>query len=213
MSSRFIPILLLSLALAATVTSAQEKQKPPEKTQPSQKEPATQAPAQGRDAEAKNPYVERFNQLDRNRDGHVSLGEWPMDEASFKLVDRNQDGRLSRHELLTPNVMRRDRLEERFQFLDLDRDGRLNRTERQRGGPGLDRMDRNADGYVTPLEYRSQAANVWNPLATVRDQQLFQNLDRNRDNRLSRPEWTGGGADFDRLDLNRDGLISPNEWP
>lgn len=198
-----LPLLLLPLALAAAGASAQDKaQKPPDKTQRDQKEP-----------EDKNPYVERFNQLDRNRDGHVSLGEWPLDEASFHRVDRNQDGRLSRNELLTPNVMRRDPLEERFRLLDLDRDGRLNRVERQRGGAGLDRMDRNADGYVTPLEYRSQAANIWNPRATVRDQQLFQNLDRNRDNRLSRPEWTGGGAVFDRLDLNRDGVISPNEWP
>ena len=198
-----LPLLLLSLALGAAGASAQEKaQKPQDKTQRNQKEP-----------ENKNPYVERFNQLDRNRDGYVSLPEWPLDEPSFHRVDRNQDARLSRRELLTPNVLRRDPIEERFRELDVNRDGRLNRTERQRAGAGLDRLDRNADGYVTPIEYRNQAVDIWNPRATARDQQRFRSLDRDRDNRLSRPEWTGGGADFDRLDLNRDGVISPNEWP
>jgi Ca2+-binding EF-hand superfamily protein len=178
-----LSLLLLSLALAA---SAQQKPQ-----------------------EQKNPYLERFRQLDLNHDGYVSSTEWPMDRTSFQRVDRDKDGRLSQAELLTPNQIRRDPRDEQFRLLDLNHDGHLSQSELQRGVPGVARMDRNADGIVTRREYE----NTWNSRATVRDQRRFQSLDRNHDNRLSRPEWNGGVALFDRLDRNRDGTLSPDEWP
>lgn len=195
---RILPIVLLALALAAPARLPAE---------------APPAPEKGRGSEEKNPYAERFEQLDRNRDGYVTLPEWPLQEASFHVVDRNKDGRLSRRELLTPNLLRADPLEERFLELDANRDGRLSTGERRRNGTGLDRLDRNADGYVTPLEYRDGAVNIWTPRATIQDQWRFQNLDRDRDNRLSRPEWLDAGAAFDQADRNRDGVVTPNEWP
>lgn len=194
------PFLLILLALALTGTAAQEKAP---KAQP--KAPAGQA--QPKD----NPYVQRFKQLDRNGDGYVVLSEWPLDEPSFHRVDRNQDGRLSANELLTPNVLRR---EDRFRQLDTDGDGRLGPTERRRGGTLLDDLDRDRDGYVTLREYDQtrNIGDVWNRRATVQDQQRFRSLDINRDNRLTRSEWTGGGPSFEHLDRNRDGVISPSEW-
>ncbi len=51
---RFFPIFLIALTLAVPAgATAQDKPAP------------------------KNPYVERFKELDRNRDGYVSLTEWP----------------------------------------------------------------------------------------------------------------------------------------
>jgi len=187
---------LLSLTLVAAGASAQAK-------------PQKSPPPQGRSAQGKDPYVERFKQLDRDGDGSVSQKEWPLEPASFQLVDRNKDGRLSPAELLTPNDIRRDPRDEQFRKLDTTRDGRLSRTERQNGGTGLDRLDRDADGYVTRRGYGS----TWRSDATLRDQQRFRSLDRNQDNLLSRPEWTGVGTRFDHLDRNRDGVISPGEWP
>ena len=190
-----LPILLSSLVL--TGASPQDKT---QKAQPKPNEPAEE-----------NPYVERFKQLDRNSDGYVSLSEWPLDPASYRTVDRNQDGRLSRNELLTPNVLRRD---DRFRQLDTNGDRRLSPAERQPGGTILDRLDRDKDGYVSLREY-DESRNIgttWSPRAGIREQQRFQNLDRNRDNRLTRPEWTGGPTRFQQLDRNRDGVISPNEW-
>ncbi|HSG41422.1 MAG TPA: hypothetical protein VLE27_17405, partial [Thermoanaerobaculia bacterium] len=54
--------------------------------------------------------------------------------------------------------------------------------------------------------------NTWSPRASYQDQRRFQNLDRDRDNRLDRRELRGTGR-FERLDRNRDGVISPYEWP
>jgi Ca2+-binding EF-hand superfamily protein len=187
-----LSLLFFSLALGASAQGNAQK---------SQKSQNPQA--------QKNPYVERFRQLDLNHDGYVSSTEWPMDRTSFGQVDRDKDGRLSQTELLTPNQIRRDPRDEQFRLLDLNHDGHLSQSELQRGVPGVARMDRNADGIVTRREYE----NTWNTRATVRDQRRFQSLDRNHDNRLSRPEWNGGVATFDRLDRNRDGALSPDEWP
>jgi Ca2+-binding EF-hand superfamily protein len=193
---RFLPVFLLALAFAApAVASAQEK---------NQKQTAK--------GEDDNPYLKRFQQLDSNRDGFVSLPEWPLEPASFHRVDRNQDGRLSRTELLTPNVLRRDRRDEQFHELDTNRDGRLSRTERQPQGTILDRLDRDRDGFVTRPEYGT-LENTWSSRATPEDQLRFRNIDRNRDNLLSRLEWTGDPTRFLHLDRNQDGVISPNEWP
>jgi Ca2+-binding EF-hand superfamily protein len=178
----FLPALLLSAALAGTV-GAQEKAQPetPRKT------------------EAPNPYQERFQQLDRDKDGFVSPAEWPLERAKFDLVDRDRDGRLSRTELLTPNVVRDD-AQERLRRFDTDGDGRLNAAERQR----------EAADHQARLRQRQ---NTWNPRATLRDQRRFRDLDRNRDNRLTRTEVSGSGAGFNRLDRNGDGVLTPNEWP
>jgi hypothetical protein len=182
------PVLLLAFTLSA---AAQEKPKP--QTQP----------------KADSPYVARFKELDRNKDGYVSPNEWPLEAEKFKVVDRDKDGRLSQHELTTPNVLREER-RDRFGELDIDRDGRLSREERRRGGTGLGSLDGNRDGVITRREY---VENTFDARATFRDERRFEALDRDRNNRLSRQEWTGAGARFDQLDVNRDGVISPNEWP
>ena len=197
---------LLVLALILIGTSPQDKTpKAQPKPQPT---PQPSQPAE------ENPYVKRFEELDRDKDGYISLAEWPLDPDSYRRVDRNQDGRLSRGELLTPNVLRTDPIQQ-FRAMDTNGDGRLSPAERQREGTVLDRLDRNKDGYVTLREYDDSRniGNTWNPRAGIRDQQRYQTLDRNRDNRLTRPEWTGGGARFQQLDRNGDGVITPSEWP
>lgn len=180
---RILTLLLLPLAFAAA--NAQDKAQKPQKTR--------QAPSQ-----AANPYVERFQKLDSNKDGYVTPAEWPLERTKFDLVDRNNDGRLSRAELLTPNVVRDPSVNDRLQQVDTNRDGRLSREERERG-----RL----------VNQARDTENVWNPHSTPREQNRFRDLDRNRDNRLSRPELTGAGARFDRLDRNKDGVVSPREWP
>lgn len=196
--NRFLFLVLLSLSLPAGIWAQDEnKDKDPKKAAPK---------------EAENPYVERFKQLDRNGDGFVSIEEWPLDRPSFERVDRNQDGRLSGGELLTPNTLRRDRVDVEFDELDTNRDGYLSQSERRRGGAGLERLDKNRDGAVSRLEYQ-KVENLWSPRTSGQDQRLFRQLDRNNDNRLTRTELASTGARFNALDRNRDGVISPREWP
>lgn len=200
--NRYLSLVLFSLALAlpAGVWAQDEsKNKNQDKTQKAPKE-------------AENPYLERFKQLDRDGDDFVSMKEWPLDRPSFERVDRNQDGRLSRGELLTPNTLRRDRVDVQFNELDTNRDGYLSQSERQRAGAGLERLDRNRDGSLSRLEFQ-RIENVWSPESTGREQRLFRELDRDNDNRLTRTELAGAGARFNTLDRNRDGVISPREWP
>ena len=183
---RFLILLPLLLALAAPAGAQNQADK------------AKPAPA--------NPYEDRFRELDSNGDNYVTPAEWPLERAKFDLVDRDRDGRLSRSELLTPNVVRdRDELNARLRQADANRDGFLSPAERQRA----------ADAANAAANRARARENTWNPRATVQDQRRFESLDRNRDNRLERRELRGpdAGARFDRLDRNRDGVISPNEWP
>src|ERR1043165_4290647 len=45
-----------------------------------------------------DPDHRRFEDLDRNRDGRISLSEWPGGRESFDRADRNRDGVISREE-------------------------------------------------------------------------------------------------------------------
>jgi len=178
MQNAFLPICLLSMALAMPGHAAQKAPDPaPRKDVP-------------------DPYVERFKQLDRDHDGFVSPAEWPLEPESFKRVDRNQDGRLSAHELLTPNRMRdyHDDREEQALRLDLNRDGRLGRPQPMAhsapiGNPAnlwnpaarpQDRqlfrnLDLNHDDRLSPRELTSAAD--------------FDRADRNKDGVITPNEW------------------------
>lgn len=171
------PALYLPLALISSLALAAA---PPKDAKPPTRRPA----------EAKNPYVERFKQLDRNGDGYVTLDEWPLDEASFRIVDRNHDGRLSPGELLQPSILRDQPAPYQVPRLEFHHEPHRDQT-----------------AQVRPPE------SLWSPWATPRDQVRFQLLDLNHDGRLSRAEWMGPSTIFDRLDINRDGVITPNEWP
>lgn len=45
-----------------------------------------------------NQGSRRFNELDTNNDGVISMGEWRGDRAAFDRLDRNNDGVISRTE-------------------------------------------------------------------------------------------------------------------
>ena len=203
--ARHLPLFLLSLALSVAAGEAAAGEQA-QKTEAQQKSAAT-SQSQNED----DRYSERFAQLDHDQDGYVERAEWPLAPESFDVVDRDKDGRLSRVELLTPNVILRDR-PWRFQELDVDRDGRLSRLEWQRSGQGFGALDGDRDGYVTMTELRRAQVGSDSPIALhPQDRHLLRNLDRNGDNRVGRLEWRGSRDVFNRLDRNRDGFLSPSE--
>lgn len=180
--NRILPLLLLALACALPATAAEAPPQAEPQSRPAQ--PQTRAEDQGDDR-----FAARFLELDRDKNGFVTRGEWPLSPESFDVVDRDKNGRLSRGELLTPNQVRDDRI---AQHIDTDRNGRLSRRETRRGGATLGTRSP-AD---SPIRLRPQ------------EQNRFRDLDRNRDNRLSRLEWSGSPTAFDRLDSNRDGFVT-----
>lgn len=193
---RSLPVLLLSLALAVPAALDAQDKAQGAKAKPGQSGAAKET--------RPNPYEDRFQQLDRDKDNYVSPAEWPLDRAKFDVVDRNKDGRLSRSELLTPNVIRdNDELNERLRQADTDRDGFLSPAERQRAAAAAN----------AAADRARKRENTWSPRATYQDQRSFQSLDRDRNNRLDRRELRGAGGRFERLDRNRDGSVSPYEWP
>ena len=113
---------------------------------------------------------------------------------------------------------------ERFRAMDRNRDGVITRTEWQGSDRSFDVHDWNRDGVLSGDELRagaqrqqrwpddpgdSAAADAplsdWTP-------ERFDNLDHNRDGRLTRDEWHFDAELFHRVDRDRDGSISRREF-
>ncbi len=99
----------------------------------------------------------------------------------------------------------------RFQGLDDNNNGVISR----RAWNGDDRSfrvhDWNRDGVIAGNELRA-GARPPQPRGGERDEVLFARMDANGDGRVTRNEWSGTPATFDRLDFNDDGSLSPYEY-
>ena len=131
----------------------------------------------------------------------VNLSLSGTGQGLFQLLDTNGDGQLSVRELR--------QAWSRLSPFDADKDGCLSRDELPMQinltvGPGSNGALRNrlALGMVR------YAAS---PRSGDRGPTWFLKMDRNGDGDVSRTEWLGSKADFDRIDTDKDGLISVEE--
>jgi Ca2+-binding EF-hand superfamily protein len=100
-----------------------------------------------------------------------------------------------------------------FERIDADHDGVLTRAEVQAArGRMFDRLDADHDGVLTAAEFaaarervQQRAAARFSRLAGTPDGRLEQ-LDRNRDGRVSRDEYVAATSWFDRLDTTGRGV-------
>jgi Ca2+-binding EF-hand superfamily protein len=110
--------------------------------------------------QVKKSWEKRFQDLDKNRDGKVSLAEYlaffradspprrQYFEYEFRKYDRNGDGFITREEHWAPVG-----LKDEFRALDKNRDGKVSRSEFLQGEKLFRSLDRNHDGFITLEEY------------------------------------------------------------
>ena len=159
---------------------------------------------------------DNFQELDSDKDGIISQNEW-LDNArdEHESLDANRDSRVSYNEFHhtqgAPQNNHYDdsrsygnkRRQPRFEDMDANHDGVLSRNEwPTNAGEYYVALDANGDDNVSYNEFfnRKQIS------ATV-----LNGLDTNNDNRVSRGEWTGESAEFNRVDTNRDNFLTVAE--
>lgn len=155
----------------------------------------------------------RFQGMDTNRDGRITRDEWRGSARSFARHDWNNDGVLSGDELRAgANRQGADRAdyadevsdwsETHFRELDHNNDGRISRAEWHFDVETFRRIDRDRDGVVSRAEFLG--------LDTVDDDRgdRFEDLDVNRDGRVTRQEWHASDDAFRWLDRDGNGVLS-----
>jgi Ca2+-binding EF-hand superfamily protein len=147
--------------------------------------------------------AERFDDLDRNRDGRLTRAEWQGEQASFERVDRNGDNRVTRAEFLRADTADDAASVSRFDELDANGNGRIERREWDGTREGFDWLDRNNDGSLSRAE---TVGNDVNAQATT-----FRSLDVDRSGAIEMDEWPGTRNTFAVRDRNGDWRLSEEE--
>jgi EF hand len=145
-----------------------------------------------------------FTNLDHNRDRKITANEWHFDRETFRRVDRNNDGALDQAEFIGEDVD--DARVDNFDELDWNNNGRVERNEWYGTPAVFNSMDRNKDGVLSRFEVVGGVEgrnDTW-------DQ--FVSLDYDRNGSISRDEWHWSGASFGRYDTNRDNMLSRQEF-
>ena len=140
--------------------------------------------------------VERFEELDRNRNGRIERREWNGTREAFEWLDRNNDGALSRSETVGNDT--RARNDDRWG--DARNDDR--RGEMTGNDTTFEGLDRDRSGYIERDEWPHARRN-------------FEARDRNQDGRLTREEAgnlyaTGSAGSYERENFGREETIVIN---
>jgi len=158
-----------------------------------------------------------FRRFDTNQDGKITAEEWKGRPETFQLLDENKDGVITREEL-TPKGPARGR--------------RGNRPDLRSGKDSarfLEQYDTNHDGQVTKEEFPHERrfseidadgngilsdAEIKDALDRIRNEEeygIFERYDLDGDGKITREEFTGPAAAFERMDRNRDGVIDKSD--
>ena len=119
--------------------------------------------------------------------------------ARFVERDRNRDGVLSQGEYTSAGGHPGN-----FRALDTNGDGVLSRGEFVNRGSGIE------DDAVPWVKAEPAPVPAADPNVLIKVE--FTKLDANRDNVLTKGEWSGDTATFRKLDINNDGYVSSAEY-
>ena len=144
------------------------------------------------EAAAHPRLAERFDQLDKNRDGRIDASERPQrgqgspggrQGGGMAKVDTNSDGMIDRSEAAA-----HPRLAERFDQLDKNRDGRIDASERPQRGQGGAAGGRHGGGMAKLDVNGDSAISLDEAAGHQRLLDKFEMIDTNADASLSRQE-------------------------
>lgn len=162
--------------------------------------------------------AERFERLDANKDGKVTLAELTQSKESWLgKVDANKDGVASAAEVEQSHKARRaEHVARMFEKRDTDKDGRLTQAESQMPERWFARSDANGDGALTAEELaahpaRGKGGQAGKSQGKHRGGRLGH-LDLNGDGKVEREEVQQAAARMlQRLDRNADGSLTAEE--
>jgi EF hand len=97
----------------------------------------------------------------------------------------------------------------RFRGMDRNGDGVITRREWNGNDVSFRNHDWNEDGVLSGPEVRPGAERPNDPRP---DRDRFRELDRDRNGVITRDEWPGTRAEFDRLDRNHNRELNRNEF-
>lgn len=174
------------------------------------------------DASAQAPanLREVFQTLDANNDMTVELSEVPeAAQPAFKKLleaaDSNKDGKVQAEEMRTvlqnyrPNL---GQMAYRLRAMDENKDGKITKDEFKGPEALFDRLDKNSDGMIETSELPSAPAlgKAAGPAMAALPLRM-KALDKDGDGKLSKDEFQGPEAFFDRLDGDSDGKLDARE--
>ena len=163
-----------------------------------------------------------LRQFDRDKNGVVQKDEYPGGMNIFKRADRNNDDKLDWKELLR---LAKDELKAnrkkmkspgRYDFLqlfDLNRDRNVSSAEYDGPARVFAKFDKNDDGTVSygelyPERMRENMRYAEAMKPKPMDKTVLKAMDKNDDGKISREEFKGTAAAWQRMDKNRDGWIT-----
>jgi Ca2+-binding EF-hand superfamily protein len=159
-----------------------------------------------------------FADLDKNKDGKLARNEMPeMMAQGFERFDENKDGFVDETEW--KKFTQRPRLGDTLaKFMDTNADAQVSRAEFAQIKVLFAHLDKDKNSALATDELNqfNQAANaaaseVANKATGGVDvSQLFTNLDKNKDGKLTPDEVTSERT-FKALDLNKDGEVTKEE--
>ena len=158
-----------------------------------------------------------IQEMDRNVDGVVTREEWQGERSAFRQHDVNRDGVLSGTEVwdargargrarARANRTTDDWAAAEFGTLDRDRDNRVTAEEWPWDRRSFTRADGNRDNVISRAEFLND--DGW----AGRQFRRFRDYDVNNDGAIARGEWHESHLAFLQLDRNRDERVSRDEF-